>query len=147
MTFDRLGRVLVVDDEADMREALTDLLDRSGFQIVGTASNGREAVTLSTELHPELVLMDLRMPEMDGIEATRRIKETTPQTQVLILSAYEDYDLQSDATDAGIYCYLVKGTDPAMIVDMLGRAKAFADSIPSGWQMTGGHGTSPRGPG
>jgi two-component system, chemotaxis family, chemotaxis protein CheY len=137
VTIDGAGRVLVVDDEADMREALSDLLRRSGFEIVGTASNGQEAVARNTELHPELVLMDMRMPEMDGIEATRRIKAMTPDTQVLILSAYEELDLQEAASDAGIYCYLVKGTDPAMIVDMLGRAKAFAEGIRSSWMASG----------
>lgn len=135
------ARVLVVDDEADMREALTDLLQRSGFEIVGTASNGREAVSLTAELHPALVLMDMRMPEMDGIEATRQIKAATPNTQVLILSAYEDFDLQAAASDAGIYCYLVKGTDPAMIVDMLSRAMSFAESVHSAWRTSRGRRT------
>jgi len=121
------ARVLVVDDEPDMREALTDLLSGSGFDIVGSACDGEEAVGLSASLHPDLVLMDLRMPGMDGIEATRHIKEQAPDTQVLILSAYDDSELRLAAADVGIYCYLVKGGAPSLIIDMMTKAMVYRD--------------------
>jgi len=123
------ARVLLVDDEEDMRDALRDLLADSGFDIVGAASNGQEAVVLTEELQPDLVLMDLRMPGMDGIEATREIKERTPEIQVLILSAYDDSELRFAATDVGVYCYLVKGSSPSLIIDMLTKAKAYGDGM------------------
>ncbi len=129
MTARATARVLVVDDEEGMREALSDLLSSSGFDIVGTASNGSEAVDLSAALRPDLVLMDLRMPEMDGIQATRHIKEHAPGIQVLILSAYEDPELRRAASAVGTYGYLVKGTSPSMIVDMLIEAKGHGDGI------------------
>jgi DNA-binding NarL/FixJ family response regulator len=124
-----LARVLVVDDEPAMREALTELLSGSGFEIVGAAGDGHQAVDLSSSLRPDLVLMDLRMPVMDGIEATRHIKELAPETQVLILSAYDDAELRRAGADAGIYCYLVKGGAPSLIVDMLEKAKAYRDML------------------
>lgn len=126
-----LARVLIVDDEEEMRDALTLLLSSAGFDVVGTADNGREGVDLAAFLRPDLVVMDLRMPMMDGIEATRLIKEQNPWIQVLILSAYEDVELRSAASDAGIYCYLIKGMSPWLIIDMLIKAKVHGQGLPA----------------
>jgi DNA-binding NarL/FixJ family response regulator len=112
-------RVLLVDDERVIREALRDLLEEMGFHVVGVASDGAEAVELASSLRPAVVLMDLRMPRMDGIEAARRIKADGPHTQVVILSAYEDESLQDGAIDAGVASYLVKGCRPTVIRDVL----------------------------
>jgi DNA-binding NarL/FixJ family response regulator len=112
-------RVLLVDDERAIREALGDLLNEAGFDVVGMASDGAEAVELAAKLRPAVVLMDLRMPRMDGIEAARHIKVADPATQIVILSAYEDDSLQDGAQDVGVARYLVKGCRPTMIGEVL----------------------------
>lgn len=102
-------RVVVADDDENVREALCEMLERRGLAIVGRAADGAEAVSVVTETAPEVVLMDLRMPGVDGIEASRQIKERFPSTQVIVLSAYDDESLRQLAEVAGVYCYLVKG--------------------------------------
>jgi YesN/AraC family two-component response regulator len=117
-----LPRVLVVDDERTILQALCSLLEEIGFDVVGSASNGAQAVELATELHPDVVLMDMRMPVLDGIEATRLIKRHDPSVQVVMLSAYEDVGIRQGAESAGAYCFLVKGCSPALIGDVLRAA-------------------------
>jgi len=112
-------RVLVVDDDQGFREMLRDFLIDDGFDVVGEAGDGEEAVSLTEQLLPEVVLMDLRMPRMDGIEATRVIKAARPTIQVIILSAYEDPGLKRGAEEVGVYCYLIKGCPPSIIYDVV----------------------------
>lgn len=112
-------RLLVADDNSTVREALGDTLEALGFKVLGQATDGPEAVAMAGELRPDVVLMDLRMPGLDGIEATRRIKALLPLVQVVILTAYDDPALVQEAEDAGVYCYLVKGTSPTIIRDTL----------------------------
>ena len=115
-------RVLIVEDEAMLRHALADMLEAKGIRVAAEAQDGEEAVRLASEIRPDVVLMDLRMPAMDGIEATRRIKDLLPRTQVLVLSAYDDPGLHRSAEEAGVFCYLVKGCAPQLILDMIERA-------------------------
>ncbi len=122
-------RVLVVDDDQGFREMLRDFLIDDGFDVVGEAGDGEEAVTLTEQLLPEVVLMDLRMPRMDGIEATRVIKAARPTIQVIILSAYEDPGLKRGAEEVGVYCYLIKGCPPSIIRDMLRFARDFKTGL------------------
>jgi len=122
-------RVLVVDDDQGFREMLRDFLVDDGFDVVGEAGDGEEAVALTEQLLPEVVLMDLRMPRMDGIEATRVIKAARPTTQVIILSAYEDPGLKRGAEEVGVYCYLIKGCPPSIIRDMLRFARDFKTGL------------------
>jgi len=122
-------RVLVVDDDQGFREMLRDFLIDDGFEVVGEAGDGEEAVTLTEQLLPEVVLMDLRMPRMDGIEATRVIKAARPTIQVIILSAYEDPGLKRGAEEVGVYCYLIKGCPPSIIRDMLRFARDFKTGL------------------
>jgi DNA-binding NarL/FixJ family response regulator len=122
-------RVLVVDDDQGFREMLRDFLIDDGFEVVGEAGDGEEAVTLTEQLLPEVVLMDLRMPRMDGIEATRVIKAARPTIQVIILSAYEDPGLKRGAEEVGVYCYLIKGCPPSIIRDMLRFARDFKSGL------------------
>lgn len=102
-------RLLLVDDEASIRRALGRFAVRSGIDVVGEAENGRIGVDLAKELTPDCVLMDVRMPEMDGIEATRQIKEALPDTVIVVLSAYDDPSLQQEAAAAGATEWFLKG--------------------------------------
>lgn len=105
-------RLLVVDDHAIVREGLCRLLGTlPGFAVCGEAADGREAVARCVELAPDVVLMDIGMPGMDGIEATARIKEACPAARIMILTAYEDKNLVRLALKAGADGYLLKHTD------------------------------------
>jgi DNA-binding NarL/FixJ family response regulator len=101
--------VLVVDDQAPFRAAAKAVLRRaSGFELVGEAASGEEAIALADALHPALVLMDINMPEMNGIEATRRIVEAHPDVVVVLCSTYELADLPGDAVTSGARAYVHK---------------------------------------
>jgi DNA-binding NarL/FixJ family response regulator len=122
---ERIGpRVLVVDDDEILAEALCDLLRQKGFDVVGQASTGPEAVSLSRESAPDVVLMDFRMPMMDGLEATALIRQDLPTIQSVMFTAYDDETLKLEASESGVYCLLVKGCNPDLIADMVGRAAA-----------------------
>ena len=102
-------RVLIADDQRAVREGLAMLVGLTDdIEVVGTAANGVEAVQLASELHPDVVLMDLRMPEMDGGEATRKIRGAEPDTHVLVLTTYADDDSLFPALQAGAHGYLTK---------------------------------------
>jgi DNA-binding NarL/FixJ family response regulator len=109
-------RVLVVDDNARMRGELRALLEDGGFTVVGEASHGAEGVTLARELRPNVVVMDLRMPILDGIAATGYLSRELPDTQVIVFSAFEDAHLERAAQAAGASRFLTKGASPAAIV-------------------------------
>ena len=101
--------VLIVDDQAPFRAAMKAVLRRaSEFELVGEAANGNEAVTLAEQLHPALVLMDINMPEMNGIEATRRIVAAHPDVVVFLCSTYDLADLPRSATESGASGYVNK---------------------------------------
>jgi PAS domain S-box-containing protein len=105
----RQARVLVADDYAMTRAGLRAILAQDQrLQLVGEARNGREAVAMATRLQPDLVLMDVRMPDMDGLQATRALKQTCPMTTVLILSMFEDAEVLLEAVRAGAAGYVLK---------------------------------------
>jgi CheY-like chemotaxis protein len=116
------GKVLIVDDDPTVRESLRGLLEQRGLTPVGAASDGNEAVSLATSLEPDVIVMDRMMPGMDGVEATRRIKQTLPDTQVILLSAQLDDEVQREGEGLGVYCYLAKGCSDNLIADMVTRA-------------------------
>ena len=101
--------VLVVDDQAPFRSAAKAVLRRlEGFELVGEAASGPEAIALADELVPALVLMDINMPEMNGIEATRHIVGAHPEVVVVLCSTYEFADLPADAVTSGARAYVNK---------------------------------------
>ncbi len=106
-------RVLVVDDHDLLREALVELLTQAGFEVVGQAADGADAVALAKQLDPDVVVLDLRMPVLGGLDATRLIKEACPAVQVVLLTAFESPALEQQAEEAGCFAYVVKGS-PAL---------------------------------
>ena len=106
----RSPRLLIADDDDTVREAVREVLSVSGFDIVGEAASGEAAVAAALDLRPDAVLMDLRMPGIDGLEATSRIREAVPEVPVVVMSAHEDEGSIERARRAGATRYVVKGT-------------------------------------
>jgi DNA-binding NarL/FixJ family response regulator len=106
-------RVLLAEDHPVVRAGLEGLLGAAeGIELVGAATNGEEAVELAAELEPDVVLIDLSMPRLGGIEATLRIVETRPETRVVVLTAFADRERILGAIDAGALGYLLKDASP-----------------------------------
>ena len=104
-----LIRVLLVDDQALIREGLTIILDaQPDVRVVGQAADGREAIDLARHLQPDVILMDIKMPRLDGIKATRQIKEDLPETPIIILTTYAQDELVFEGIRAGASGYLLK---------------------------------------
>jgi DNA-binding NarL/FixJ family response regulator len=102
-------RILIADDHEMIRHGLRDLLERHpDWEVCAEASGGRQAVELAIKLRPQVVILDLSMPEMNGLEATRQIKKTLPNTEVLIFTMHEDEDFVRDVLSAGALGYLLK---------------------------------------
>jgi DNA-binding NarL/FixJ family response regulator len=101
-------RVIVVDDHDLLRKGLRDLLNEHGLQVVGEAGDGDDAVRLVAHAAPDVVVMDLNMPRMSGVEATRRLAEVAPSTRVLVLTVSADDETVADAVQAGATGYLLK---------------------------------------
>jgi len=115
-------RVVLVDDHRLMREGLKGFLGMRGVEVVGEGSNGRDAVRLARELRPDVLLMDLSMPEMDGLEATRLIKAERSEQVIVILTASEaEVDL-FEAVKSGAQGYLLKSLEPELLVGQLEAA-------------------------
>ena len=121
-------RVLIADDHGVVREGLARLLPTAGdLEVVGTAADGEAAVAMYQEYQPEVVLMDLSMPGVDGTEATRRILMSNPEAAVVILTSFSDREQILDALDAGAIGYLLKDAGPAELIDGV-RAAARGES-------------------
>ena len=104
-------KLMIVDDHTVVRDGLTSMLERQDdFQVVGQASNGLEAVERVSALQQDVVLMDLRMPELDGVEAMRRIGSERPGTRFIVLTTYDSDEYIFDAIEAGAKGYLLKDT-------------------------------------
>jgi DNA-binding NarL/FixJ family response regulator len=117
-------RILIADDDMRTTMVLRDSLPAFGFDVVGNARNGAEAGEKAAGLHPEVVLMDLRMPDVDGIEATVLIKAQEPRTQVVILTAFSEHDSRVAAEYMGAATLLEKNAPLEEIVETL-RAAAL----------------------
>ncbi len=123
--------VLIADDQTLFREGIKDLLeDEKGIQVVGEASTGPEAVALAKKIKPDVILMDIKLPQMDGVSATRIIRKECPQTNVLILSSYEDEAHVTEAIQAGANGYLSKMLPASELVHALKTFTAEGVMIP-----------------
>jgi DNA-binding NarL/FixJ family response regulator len=129
-------RLLIVDDQTVVRDGLVTICERlADVTVVGTAADGRQALTAVAECRPDVVLMDLRMPRMDGIEATRRITTEHPGTHVVVLTTYSDDESVSAALAAGALGYLTKDAgreDIARALSAAARGQALLDSAVHG---------------
>jgi DNA-binding NarL/FixJ family response regulator len=102
--------VLLADDHSGLRWALRGLLEETGFEVVGESGDGADAVALARLLQPDIVVIDVRMPVLNGLDAAKLIKDQRPATQVVVLSAFESPELERQAREAGAFAYLDKGT-------------------------------------
>jgi DNA-binding NarL/FixJ family response regulator len=102
-------RLLVADDTLHVRQMLVDILDLHGFEIVGEAADGDEAVTRAAETDPDVVVMDLRMPRTDGLEAARQIRDRSEDQKVILYSAYLDEQVRRQAEEIGVATCVSKG--------------------------------------
>lgn len=117
-------RVVLVDDQTLVRRGLATILDiEEDIEVVGEAQNGRRAVEVATELRPDVVLMDVRMPEMNGIEAAERIRSTLPDTYVVMLTTFQDDEYLLDSMRAGASGFLLKDAGASLIASAVREAK------------------------
>jgi len=121
-------RVVVADDQELVRTGFAMILDRAGFEVVAEAADGVEAVTAAREHHPDVVLMDVRMPNLDGIEATRRIVSAQPEVRVLALTTFDLDDYVYAAVRAGASGFLLKDVSPDDLVHAV-RVVARGDAM------------------
>jgi DNA-binding NarL/FixJ family response regulator len=120
-------RLLLVDDHKLLREGLRRAVEDAGFDVVGEAGDGEAAVRLAVELRPDLVLMDVTMPVLDGIEATRRLRQSAPETRVVILTMHGEEETVDRALRAGAVAYLLKDCSIDQVAGTL-RAVAAGDT-------------------
>src|SRR6266487_6512759 len=122
-------RILLADDHEVVRQGLRVLLEAHlGWEVVGEAVNGREAVEKTRQLKPDVVVLDISMPELNGLEATRQILKAAPQTEVLVLTMHESEQVAREVLSAGARGYLLKsdaGRDLVSAVDALSRHRPF----------------------
>jgi CheY-like chemotaxis protein len=125
-------RTLLVDDVAELRALLRLTLEESGFRVVGEAGDGVEAVELAREHRPELVLLDVSMPVLDGMEALPLVLEASPASSVVILSSVEAGRLEEAAFERGAAAYLEKGIEPDDLVrELLAVVAEHRSATPS----------------
>ena len=111
-------RTVLVDDVEDLRALLRVLLDQDGrFEIVGEANNGEEAIAVASELHPDVIVLDLAMPIMDGLTALPALREASPSTRIVVLSGLPIEEMGTAAVDAGAVGYIEKGRDIPSLAD------------------------------
>lgn len=124
-------RVLIADDHAIVRRGIRALLaEIEAIQVIGEASNGQDAIDLSVELEPDVILMDLMMPGVDGIEATRRITANQEQAHILVLTSFATDDMVFPAIKAGALGYLLKDSEPADLIQAIQQVHRGEPSLP-----------------
>ena len=115
-------RVLVVDDAAFMRMMVKDILSKNGYEVVGEAENGMKALERYQELKPDLVTMDITMPEMDGISAVKEIKKVDPNAKIVMCSAMGQQAMVIEAIQAGARDFIVKPFQPDRVLEAVRKA-------------------------
>lgn len=132
-------KILLCDDQAVIRDGLEMLLTlEKDMQVVGSASDGAEAIELASQKQPDLILMDLKMPGVNGIEATRQIRAKFPHVKILVLTTYDDDEWLFDAIRAGASGYLLKDTPRQKIIEAIRgtvEGKSFLDPVVAGKLM------------
>jgi response regulator NasT len=121
-------RILVAEDETIIRLDLRGLLEQAGYEVVGEARDGEEAVSLARELEPDLAVMDVKMPRLDGIEAARKMLEERP-IPIVMLTAFGQRELVERAAEAGVYGYLVKPFREQDVVPAIETARARHEEL------------------
>lgn len=116
-----MAKILIVDDAKFMRMTLSDILIRNNHEIVGEGENGREAIALYHELQPDLVTMDITMPEMSGLEAMKEIRQNYPQAKVIMCSAMGQQRMVVEAIEAGAKDFIVKPFDEGRVIEAVNR--------------------------
>ena len=153
-------RILIADDHDVMRQGTRSVVEQqAGWEVCGVASNGREAVAQATELKPDIVIMDMTMPELNGLDAAVQIKRHEPRTEILMFTAHENDDLIRDAFEAGVKSFILKSEAHQLLVEaieslalhkpfftdkvseilfskMLERAEGHGDATASGERLT-----------
>lgn len=125
-------RILLADDHQLVRETMRRSMEDEGFEIVGEAVDGEEAVRFAQQLSPDIVLMDVSMPVLDGVEATRMLKQRTPATRIVMLTMHADADVIRRSVEAGAVGYLTKDCTVSDIVDAVRLAHAGETAISAG---------------
>ena len=124
-------RVMLVDDRSLMRDGVASLLRSQGHEVAGEASNGQEALDLVTEVNPDLILMDIRMPVMGGLEATRAIKARYPDTKIVMLTVSDDENDLFEAVKSGAHGYLLKDLEAKEFFEALEAIQRGEGVVPT----------------
>lgn len=126
-------RVLLVDDQVLFVESLRSVLESRGddIEVVGVAYDGRTAIKIARELHPDVILMDVRMPEMDGVEATKKIHEFQCDIQIVMLTTYDDDHYVRNAIENGAIGYLLKDIPPQELINAIRTVRSGTALMPS----------------
>ncbi|GAB1355832.1 MAG TPA: response regulator [Candidatus Rifleibacterium sp.] len=114
--------ILIVDDAAFMRMMIKDILSKNGYEVLGEAQTGKEAVELYQKLKPDLVTMDITMPEMNGIDAVKAIKKLDPAARIIMCSAMGQQAMVIDAIQAGARDFIVKPFQPNRVIEAVQKA-------------------------
>jgi two-component system chemotaxis response regulator CheY len=118
--------ILVVDDAAVIRLMLRKILTEGGYEVVGEAATGKEAIRKYSLLNPDLVIMDITMPEMNGLAALREIKAADPRARVIICSAMGQKQLVQEAVEAGAINYMLKPFEAEKVLEVVARCLAYS---------------------
>ncbi len=118
--------VLIVDDALFMRTVLKDILTKNGYEVVGEATNGYEAIEKYNELHPDITTMDITMPELDGIEALKKIMEINQNAKIIMCSAMGQQGIVVEAIKQGAIDFIIKPFQPQRVVQALEKALQVA---------------------
>jgi len=115
------NRILLVDDAKFMRKLLAKILEEGGYEVAGEAETGSEAIALYKKIKPDLVTMDLVMPDMSGIDAIKEIISSDPKARIVVVSAMGQQSLVSEAMSAGAKDFVVKPFHPSVVLEVIGR--------------------------